>query len=173
MWAGILAIIGAGLTFSGPIVIKKIMSLLKSSKVGSGEHYTAYSYVAVWVGLYLLRIFINEYADRMFFLEAVKAEQILTTEILKKISRLSPNIRRSNVLNYFVNDIKLVFNFIKSCAGIFGSISTLVFVQIFLVLEVGWFGLVLIVVFLLVGTAQGFLYRKMSRTRNKKMSLVS
>jgi ABC-type transport system involved in cytochrome bd biosynthesis fused ATPase/permease subunit len=89
------------------------------------------------------------------------------------ISKLSPNIRRSNLINYLVNDIKLIFNFIKSCGGIFGSISTLVFVQIFLLLEVGWFGLVLIVVFMLVGTAQRALYLKMSKTRNKKMSLVS
>lgn len=57
--AGILAIIGAGLTFTGPLVIKKIMSLLKSPRVAKGEQLVAYSYLAAWMGLYLLRIFIN------------------------------------------------------------------------------------------------------------------
>lgn len=45
--------------------------------------------------------------------------------------------------------------------------------QIFLLLEVGRLGLVLIGVFLLVGAVQRYLYGKMSKVRNKKMSLVS
>lgn len=80
--------------------------------------------------------------------------------------------RRTGLLNYFLNDIKLVFGCFKSLIGIASSVATLVLVQGFLLLKVGRAALVLIVVFLAVGLAQVALYKKMSKTRAFKMNLV-
>jgi ABC-type multidrug transport system fused ATPase/permease subunit len=158
--AGVLAVLGAALAFVGPLVIKQIISLLKAPKAaGNVEKILAYKQVALWIGMYFLRIFVNEYADRLMFIEATKAEQILNIEVLRKLARLSPIYKRSSLLNYLINDIKLVFSFIKSCAAIFNACSTLLLVQLFLLFEVGLIALVLMVVFFLVGLAQVYLLK--------------
>lgn len=66
--------IAAGLAFAGPLVIKEIMSFLKIRSPTVDQQSAAYGYAGLWIGLYLLRIFVNEYADRLMFLQAVKAE---------------------------------------------------------------------------------------------------
>lgn len=75
-------------------------------------------------------------------------------------------------MNYFLNDIKLVFGSFKNMVSISSAIATLVLVQVFLLLKVGKVALVLIVVFIVVGLAQVALHKKMSMTRVAKMTLV-
>lgn len=171
--ACLLAITGAALTFAGPIVIRWIVDLLKSPKAATDvEKFEAYKNVGLWIALYLLRIFFNEYADRLAFIEASRAEQVLTIEVLRKLGRLSPKYKRTGLLNYFLNDIKLVFGSFKNMVSISSAIATLVLVQVFLLLKVGKVALVLIVVFIVVGLAQVALHKKMSMTRVAKMTLV-
>lgn len=96
----------------------------------------------------------------------------MTIEMLEKIGRLSPIYKRTGLLNYFINDIKLIFGTCKCIVGIVSSVATLALVQTFLLLKVGVAAMVLIVVFVVIGIAQVALHKKMSNTRVTKMELV-
>jgi len=92
--------------------------------------------------------------------------------VLRKVGRLSPAYKRTDLLNYFLNDIKLVFGSFKCIVAISSALATLLLVQIFLLHKVGTVALVLLVVFLAIGLAQIVLHKKMSMTRGAKMTLV-
>lgn len=80
--AGFLAILGAGLAFAGPLVVKEIMAYLKLKKPTSAQTDSAFMYVGIWIALYFVRIFCLEYADRLMFSQAVKVEEVLSVELL-------------------------------------------------------------------------------------------
>lgn len=76
--AGLLAILAAGMAFSGPLVIKEILNYLKLKTPTTQQSSNAYMFTGVWIVLYLCRIFISEYAERLMFNQAVKTEQVMS-----------------------------------------------------------------------------------------------
>lgn len=71
---GLLAIMAACLALTGPLVIREVLNFIKLQKPTVEQEASASWYTSVWVGLFLLKIFISEYADRLMFTQAVKIE---------------------------------------------------------------------------------------------------
>lgn len=175
MGAG-FAIVGVCLSLAGPLVIKHIIAFLRISRPSNEQESTVYWHAGLWIGMFLLRIFVNEAAERLIFFQAVKMEEVLSIELLHKITRLSPSYRhrleKGQLLNYMTVDVKLVFDFLKSCTFLFSAPTTILTVQIFLFREVGADGLILSVIIVVVGLIHSHLNTAMSLAANEKLSIL-
>lgn len=59
---GFLAIVMACLTLIGPLTIKAVITFLKLKNPTQAQHDVAYSSAVLWAVLFLLKIFVHEYA---------------------------------------------------------------------------------------------------------------
>lgn len=75
-------------------------------------------------------------------------------------------------MNYLTIEIKLVFNFIRSCGILFSAPSTLIVVQAFLFKEVGLLGFVLLGILIIVACIQLLLNYKLSQARRLKLKAL-
>jgi len=80
--AGFLSIIVVGLSFFGPLVIERIMTFLNNPDATFEDQRNAYLSSAVWIGMFLLRVFLNAYCQRRLAFSAAKAEHVLIVELL-------------------------------------------------------------------------------------------
>ena len=135
-------------------------------------------YAGIWIGLYLVRIFVNAYCQRRLTFTALKAEQILVVELLEKMTRLAPSYRldnersRGQLLTILTEDVALVTEFLTNSSILFSAPATLIGVQIFLFLEVGAYGLALLLVLVVAGVVQMLLRKRILAVKAEKHVLM-
>ncbi len=89
-----LAVLAAVLGFAGPIVIKNILAFISKKNATLSDQTEAYNYVAIWVMLYFLRIFVSQNTEKIFNRMSLKAEQVLSCLIFSKILRMSSSYKK-------------------------------------------------------------------------------
>lgn len=95
---------------------------------------------------------------------------------MEKIARLPPTYRalhdRGELLGHLTAEIKKTYVYINSCTILFKAPATLIAVQVFLILEVGYLGFVLLGVLIIAGIIQFLLDRGMYIAKSKKLDIL-
>ena len=135
----LLAIASAVITFSGPIVIKKILSFLNNKKISTWEQTQMFHLNSIWISMLFARIFLNQSAERHFIYAALKCEQILILLVHEKIMSIGVsfrlNMKRGSLYAFFTNDIKSITSFLTTCSALFSSPATILSVQVVIFIE--------------------------------------
>lgn len=74
------------------------------------------------------------------------------------------------MVNHLINDVRYVRESIETMGMLFGAPATIFAVQIFLFVQVGMYGISLVIVLLVGAIIQYFLEAKMSKVRIQKLN---
>lgn len=168
-----LAISTSGLGAVTPIFTKQILGFIDIANPTAQQQATAYSFGGAWVGTHGAEVFSGEYLEKTMFQEALKVEQILNVEILRKITRLRSDTRKKYLIDeemhILTNYVRRAFVFVRSCAVFISSPVKIITVQMLIYNEIGPVGFVLGGVMILVSLVQVIISRILSKAQRIKM----
>lgn len=167
----------AALGYTGPLFIKQILKFVNDPTPESHEQRRAYKYAGLWMSMYFLRMLFNEQAQWVCHSVAMKAEMILNLAVYDKMMRMSSAYRRyleeGDFITFFQIDSKILFNFVKSFYVLSSAPTTLIMAQIFVCIEVGAYGLCLILVILFSLVLQLLIDRHVAKLTLRKLKYYS
>jgi ABC-type multidrug transport system fused ATPase/permease subunit len=148
--AGLLGIITAGLSYTGPLFIKEILNYIKNPTPKAHDQHRAYMFAGVWMAVYFLRVMFNEYTLWRCYAISLKIEQIINLVIYDKLMHMSALSRQhfeeGDFISYFVIDSRNIISFVRTFYVLFSAPTTLIMAQIFIYIEVGLYGLILSII---------------------------
>ena len=148
--ASILAMIDSGLGFAGPILMGHILNYVNGPNESDRERRIAFALAGVWIGLYFIRIFVSQYWQRISAGTGVCVEAAIHCELYRKLARVSHAYKKyitmGDFYGYLIVDTSVITSSIAQFANLFGAPVTLILSVIFVCIEVGAYGLLLLLV---------------------------
>ena len=139
----VMSVIVALLIIESPLIMKKILAHIQTPKATVDETNAVRGVIKMWLGVFVIKIFFNEFTERKFFMVGLRLQLLLTNLFMRKITHLSLNSIHSSkpeVMNYLIVEIKKVEIFFKKGSWLFSQPPVLVLGMLMIFLKNFWLG---------------------------------
>jgi ABC-type multidrug transport system fused ATPase/permease subunit len=148
--ACVLALIDSCLGFAGPIIMKYILQYVNTPNQTDRQQRVAYALAGIWIGLYFIKIFVSQYCDNVCFETGMCIEVTLMSELYRKIARVSYVYKKyiglGDFYGYLMVDISVITSMASQFSNLVSAPVTLILSVIFVCVEIGAYGLLLLLV---------------------------